>query len=498
MSAALLLVALLAQPGFVETRLELGGPVVTFETPDVDDDQVGDVAAVVRERGKRTMLIYLGNDRGGFPTQPSWRWTLPAEVVAYGFFDLRPEPGLELLLLSRRGLYSISPASSKVRGNLRNELKARVFPELADTSDLPRWDWFVDLDGDGAREILLPVDGALVAYRRDDSGLTPTATLPLRESFSTPSRNLRFRVGEGRLGGRVSPLPAMFEGAPSSFPVLDEDRMLDRSRQFEAPWLVDWDGDGRPDIVDAGGGRIGVKRQEPGTRFASVTDWVSEDGDGEIELVNLDHDALLEVVRIVEDGDGLAKDYTVRVYDRDAAGAVAEDASCVLRFNATDVEVEFTDVDNDGIPDLTARLIDLPSTLGALGSLKVSTSMLIHLGDGGCSFPRKPDARFDRDLAPEDLSRLLELLVVDMTGDYDGDGRNDLLTIRPDGLLEIRPIVGDGDGIRFRDEPLSVYLPKKPVESASAAWLSRDDVADLVLRHRESLTLFVSHVGDGR
>ena len=101
-------------------------------------------------------------------------------------------------------------------------------------------------------------------------------------------------------------------------------------------------------------------------------------------------------------------------------------------------------------------------------------------------------------LRPEELSRILELLVVDLSADFDGDGLRDLLNIRPDGLVEIRPLVASAGGIAFASEASSVYLPPAPVRDAWPCWLTRDGIADLVLRHEDALTVFVSVKGAQR
>ncbi|MBL8767013.1 MAG: hypothetical protein JNL94_06605, partial [Planctomycetes bacterium] len=83
-------------------------------------------------------------------------------------------------------------------------------------------------------------------------------------------------------------------------------------------------------------------------------------------------------------------------------------------------------------------------------------------------------------------------------GDFDGDGVNDLLSMQQDGLLEIAAIVRDGDRLKFADRTLTRHRPANPVRGTLPAELSHDGVSDLVLRHENALTVFVSRGGGRR
>jgi hypothetical protein len=120
----------------------------------MDGDGASDLlVSVVEEEGDRSLRLYRQN-QGGFPQTSSWRMTLPADVTFFTALDVRDEPGLEVVLGARSGLYSVSPTRS-VQGNLRPEVRLPLLPDLAAEEEVPRWHLTKDLDGDGHQELMV-------------------------------------------------------------------------------------------------------------------------------------------------------------------------------------------------------------------------------------------------------------------------------------------------------------------------------------------------------
>ena len=141
----------------------------------------------------------------------------------------------------------------------------------------------------------------------------------------------------------------------------------------------------------------------------------------------------------------------------------------------------------------------LPSALQAVADVWVEGRLFVFRGQADGSVSRKPDLRFERRLRPENLARIRESLVFELSGDFDGDGAKDLVLIRADGVLQIFPMKKSGDGLSFASDPSTSVRPNRPVRSARAESLSSDRVSDLVLRHENGLTVFVSIAGsEGR
>lgn len=491
---------------FVESRFEVGGDLLAYETPDVDGDARGDVLLAAREGNERVLRLHLQTPAGGFQVEPTFRLALPQDVVGYALFDLREEPGREIVLLTRTGVFSVSTTRKGLRGNLRRELSAPLFPDLSAADDVLRWDWVADIDGDGRAELLVPSEGALVALAVTASSeggrsLSPVATLPLRVEAETHSPGVDIRVGRARVDVRTD-LPALFPSRPGRAPTFGSPPLLRRSESWRLPRLLDWDGDGRLDLVDAFGEQVEVRRQTDARTFPARESFAlpSSDGDDEdrsIRLVDVDGDGRPEAVRFGAERDGLGRDYAVTVHRRDGDG-FAKTPVARVKLNAGNARFTFHDVDSDGRQDLIVRAVELPTGLDQLAAIRIDTRVLVFRGgeDGGLS--SRPDARWERSLKPDDLARIRESFLAELEGDFDGDGLSDLLVVRPDGLLQVLPLRRDGDGLSFGAEPLSTHLPRRPVRDARPADLSHDGVGDLVLRHDDGLTVFVSRAGDGR
>ncbi len=498
MSSWALVVVLAAAPvDFVESRLEVDGRLLSYETPDVDDDERGDLLLVTREGDDRVLRLHLHADGGGFASEPTFRLALPRDVVAYGLFELRDEPGRELLLFTRNGVFSVSTTRRGLRGNIRRELEAPLFPDLSASDDVLRWDWARDVDGDGVEELIVPSERALVVLAvgggEDGSRLAPVATIPCRVESETASPGVDVRLGRARLDVRTD-LPALFPGRAGRAASFGRGNLLRRSETWSLPRLVDWDGDRRLDAAVVSGDGVSVRRQAAGRGFLAALEAglpEAEDEDVSLRLVDLDGDGTHEAIRLAGDRDGLNRDYSATVYRRRGEG-FDEIPTARIKLSAGNARFTFPDVDADGRRDLVVRAVELPTGIDQLTSIRVDTRVLVFLGGDGGTLSTRPDARWDRSLRPDDLTRIRESFLAELEGDFDGDGLADLLVVRPDGLLQVLPLVRDGDGIAFSDEPLSTYLPKRPVRDARPAYLSHDGVWDLVLRHDDGLTVFVS------
>ncbi|MBK6942019.1 MAG: VCBS repeat-containing protein [Planctomycetes bacterium] len=500
-----LLAATLAEPEFVESRLEFPGRVLSYECPDINDDSRGDLFVVTREDEDRVLNYFAAAADGSFPDAPTWRLALPADVVAYGLFEARPDPGLEILLFSARGVYSLSTTKAGLKDNLVREIEIAVFPGLADPDMVPRWSLAKDLDGDGVDELLVTTKYEIAVHRaprpQDGKGFVRIGTIPARPDDESPRARGRFdRRAEIRI---ETSLLDLFRGSTSSVPRFEQLRYLEHSQAMRVPALVDWNGDGRVDAIpkfDAAA--IEVFEQHENLTFDAtpkkVEFAIDESDDARIQLLDLDGDGRSELFVEREDGDGLSRDHVVTVFARGADGLFAKDARARVKLNASDVDWSVLDVDHDGRVDLVARVVDLPLGITDLAAVRLEMKLLVFRGQGGGELSRKPDFAFERSLKPEQMERIRESFVLDLGGDFDGDGINDLLSMQADGLLEITAVERDGNGLRLAAKTLTRHRPANPVRGTLPAELSHDGVSDLVLRHEKALTVFVSRGGGQR
>ena len=496
-----LALALRSEVPFVESQLRFDGELLGYETPLVNADGLGDLVVIVGAGGQRSLLLFLQREDGSFPSSPDWRLSVPPEVVAYACFDVREEPGRELLLLSATGIHSVSPTLPGLRGNLRSELRLSLFPDLAAGDELLRWPWVLDLDADGREELLVVSAGQLVILRveSDASGrsrLVPRGALPCR----TEPREASGEVS--MLGGQisvqtVSPVITLFPGTASSVPAFRSSSLLNQTREWMLPCLIDWNGDGLIDGVWTGSDGFEVDLQQPDGSFLAgprpvLTAEILAGLEDDLRLLDLDGDGSVEVVALGSERDGLTGTYTLTVFPRTPGSGDLMPATARIKLSASQVRFRFHDVNADGRLDVVARVTELPGALATLTAARIDMSVLVFLGLPGGTFSRKPVARFERRMPMEHFARVRESQFMELGTDFNGDGLNDLLCLQSDGLLQVTPLTGGGDQLAFADQPLSNYRPPKPVRDARPAMLSPDEVSDLVLRHEDSLTVFVS------
>jgi hypothetical protein len=326
----------------------------------------------------------------------------------------------------------------------------------------------------------------------------------LSKRGSLPCRTER-QEAEGEvslLGGQISfetlsPVITLFPGVPSSVPAFRATSFVSQSKEWLLPALSDWNGDGLLDAVWSGSGGFEVLRQQSDGSFQEGPDPAAGEGipaalGDDLRLLDLDGDGRSEVIALDSERDGLTGTYTLTVYPRSPDSGDLLPATARVKLAGGQVRFRFHDVNGDGRLDVVARVIELPSAMQSLTAVHIDMSVLVFEGLPGGVLSKKPVARFERRMSTEHFTRVRESQFMELGADFNGDGLNDLLCLQSDGLLQIFPLVREGSGIAFANEPLSSYRPPKPVRDARPALLSRDGVSDLVLRHEDALTVFVS------
>lgn len=504
MSGALAaLLAFAELPPFIESRIEIGSDRFEYQLADVDLDVRVDLIVTACTNGERTLRLWRQRPDASFPSAPDWTLAVPADVISWSLLDLRAEPGREVLLMTRGGVHSVSTTRVGLKDNLRRELAAPLFPDLPDPTRLPCWRLTRDVDGDGKEELLLIADDALRIFA---PAADPAATPALVEVGRLPAseRPLRARTrgtfsfggggmrGEGPLRGAT-----WFAGARTSQPAGFDPKLLERRRTLELPRLMDFGGDGSLERIEtsgsgwnvtpltlAGGSSAGVVHVElpRAARDADSTEWLDVDGDGRNELVAYQTGGDDKVAMLFPATADPATPLAARI---------AETPTARIKLAGMGVQFWLTDVDHDGRLDLTARVVDVPTGLSTLATVRLDTAFHVFRGQPGASWSRVPDFSWERSFRPEQLTRVQESLLINLGGDFDGDGCNDLVTTQLDGRVEIRR-VSKGEQLALETKPVVSFAPPAPVDRLETWDLSMDGIADLMLRHEQALTFFVS------
>jgi len=508
-------------PPFVESRIDVGTDRFEYQLHDVDGDRRVDLVVTSASAGERALRLWRQRPDAGFAGEPDFRLTVPPDVVSFALLDVRPEAGDELLLLTRGGVFSLTTTVAGLQGNLRRELSMPLFPDLADARRLPCWRLAKDVDGDGRPELLVVSGSELVALGVEPAGEGGERRLAVRRRFhcGDPARDearAELEIGGGGITMRARRgLSSIFPGTRSSRPSSNEGPLLARRASLRLPALLDWDGDGRIDLVEIGERAFAVRRQAADGSFAASAESIARPaaiadeprpgstangggGGATLELRDVDGDGREELIAFKQEGGGANAPHVVLVFPRDAEGRPSAEPSARVKLAGLNVDWEIVDVDRDGRLDLTALVLDVPTGLTTLATIRLDTAFHVFRGRAGATFSRAPDLTFARSFRPEQLSRAQETLLTKIDGDFDQDGVSDLVLTQLDGRVEIRPVTRAGERLVLASKPIASFQPPAPVQRLETWDLSMDGVADLMLRHERGFTLFVSRKGAGR
>lgn len=494
----------------VRSRIDTEARILEGFVEDLDGDGAGDLLLVLRDGEQRRLAWHRQRPGGRFEASADGTLAVPPDVVAFAIHDVREDPGPELLLFTRGGVFSLSTARAGLRGNLRRELSLPLFPDLATPRALPRWDLSADADGDGVPELLLLSDGILLALARAAApaaaGSVPAPSLVPVASWHAVLRSdlaagpaATYEPGRG--GPRDTPRPTFLASLPSSRPDLLPERFLSRETSWALPALIAAGGGRVLEAASFEGGRlvIGPPDPRPGDPFPAGGGRVATDhalpGDADtvadLRFVDLDGDGREELVVIEEDPGGKA--HVVRVHVLREDGGVREEPTARIKLGGVGVTFAFEDVDGDGIRDCIARQFDVPLGLTSLTPPRIQMNLLVFRGGPGGTLSRHPDLRRESRANPEDLAHPEVALLQDLSGDFDGDGLRDLVSTSPERGIEIRRLEGSpGGALHLAGEPFRVLSLDPDVVALRVVEASPDGVADLLLRREGGVELLVS------
>jgi len=421
-------------PTYHEYAWPRGERIVDHEVFDLNGDGRKDLTLV---RGRR-VSIYLQDAKGRFhPSDPRHqRFNFIDKAILWTFADVDGDGRAEVLFLARDGVYYYRWRRTHLSFVPRLLFRTKTILTTASREEVRRKDFYLDLDGDGVRDLLLPGDAALVLYRG----------LPGRK-FAPPER-LSMRPDVAVSVG--SNLPTAF--ATSHY-------------WYAQPRVGDWNGDGRQDILIYQRQQAVVFLQrEKGARFGPNPDLVMPvtytgpltegrfklDRELPTEFVDLQGDGLVDVVATHM---GRA---TTHIYYGKKGRTALKRPDLLLRLPGVTFLHFVVDLDGDGRQDLILARTDRPGLLDIVKVLitkEVPVELLFYYGRKVGGFPRQPDERRDLDIPIlfSSARRGLNVgtsAVLSVLGDFDGDGMRDLLLrSSSDELAVFR-----GEGRKFADD----------------------------------------------
>ena len=459
-----------ASPFTVETFGDLG-PITQKAYDDLDGDGKSEIILMSGHR----VSIFRMKEEGGYGDRPAWTLDLAADALYFDVAQVDADPSTrEIVLVTPRGVtfHAIRRGVPKPRAEL---LVAAENLVTRGQEDDVHWRGFLrDLDGDGLTDIVLPTAAGFALYyqgKHPETGApgvwpaAPDRVVPirLRSSFSVGEPGLT-----GFLHGEL--------GVPD----------------FR---IKDFNGDGRNDFAVDDGRSLRIFRADDENRIGAKS---SET----IDLTPLaDAAGNLPRLRIRDlSGDGIP-DFLVThryegVTDLFLGGKPFEKPALTIRLNGWAFDPRVTDLNADGRPDL---IIPVTSRVGAVAALRlvatgvisVHNHVFLNTGDATSPFPARADVVRTLQLSIRlyvdgtGRVRTAHTLLVELSGDFTGDGRNDLVYYQGSNRLAF--YAGVRDGLFMEDPYLRVRIPDTDgVENLSSVVLDLDGdgKSDLALAYR--------------
>ncbi|MHC5036717.1 MAG: FG-GAP repeat domain-containing protein [Planctomycetota bacterium] len=453
---------------FNEHRFLVGGKLEGRIIEDMDGDGKKDLLLV---EGRR-MVLYLQGPKG-FGRWPSQVFVLDPRAMMVDVGNRENRPGKELVFAGPGGIFAYPWSKGKWVPKPVAWLEGETAIRQGTGPPLLR-EFFSDLDGDGRDDLLVPVRGRYVLLRQEKGGgFSRSAELRVGPS-------VRLRVPRGRRLG-----------------------VLGGVMRFPLPFVEDFDGDGRRDVIIRRGMDLHVFLGREGKAFPEKPDFMVQTGlpnqekqlSGRIQVV-------FEVPLLVGDlgGDGVSdivaclplKGEALAFTRREGRGTGKP--SFVFRMDGWPLGAMIRELDGKRGPDL---VIGGVGKIGIWSVLKIflTKEIIVHafffLNRGEGRFSSKPDRTWDLAVPLKFAMtakgfRLGTTLAVNFDGDFNGDGRKDLLVRRGNVQLDIFP--GEAEDVFSRKpwqsltimnaEPYRYVFPE-------AVDFNGDGAADILIHYRD-------------
>lgn len=514
-----LLAAIAAAPGdevrHIDASLEFDGELLDHRFVDPDGDGTLSLCVAVRKKdGTRELRLHALTRRGVDP-EPEHSIAVLEDVLAYGFADVRDEPGAELLFMTRTGAYSYSLTKDGYRGNILRLATLELLYNVPDRRALPYWAYTVK-GGAGDRDlVLLPGREALAVFG-------PRRTTEDDGAREAPDPYEVWALFDGSGGETWSPGDDE-EGASMSgsgqleLQISRRDQeiflssaavsgsLISAGESYQAPALVDLDGDGRRDLVLLVEDNLHIHMASTGgisavaTRVEALPEVIADaPGSADIEFADLNGDRYLDLlVRIESDSEGFENsEMRVLVLLGAEGRLVPEEPQQVFRFEAGMLRLHVADANADGRPDLLMRKFVLPSMLETVSGLEFELTHLAYFGqEGRLPFERKPDLNQTEVYGTQNIGEAIKnrkLLL-----DCDGDDIPDLVEVDVKGRIAIRRLKREsgffsGESWELDENAWKRFDARGAVLSLDVLDVNADGLADIVSPGARSLTLLLS------
>ena len=461
-----------------------------------------DLVLAVRGDDGRELRIHACRPNG---IDPVPRRSVPMldDIIAWGSADLRPEAGNELLLLTRGGAWVYSIQKDGYRNNAAPIARVELIYDLPNPAALPHWDFVLPgPDGQGADRFLLPARDGFAVWSPDpekEATWQPGTTFPVEHANTSSDRSLS--AADNRSRGRARVALAL---KGDDIPLLADDEadaadLLSDSLAYRAPAMMDIDGNGSLDLLiwTKEGLAFHSAGASQATSLTPLPKYLTPDkSDLSLQLADLDGDGDIDfLARLKGESKGLSNSKVQVLTLLQSPGQLfPKKPNGVLRFEASELRTEVTDVNGDKRPDLVVRKFELPGLLESVNGLEFTFTHLVFFG-GKRGFERKPSVKATEIYDEDSVAGVIANY--ELVRDCDGDGIADLAAIDLGGRLAVRRVQKSsgffsGDSWSLEEAPWKRFETRGAISSLSVPDLNGDGLGDLVSLGSDRLTIMLS------
>lgn len=495
----------LASVDFVSSEIDTGDNRQGYWNGDMNGDGLQDIIiATWSEANGREFLIYTQETSGNFSGAPWRRIEIKKDIVAFALADLRTDPGSEFLLFTGSACYSLSCAKEGYSGNLKKLFEFELIKSVPDKKAIDFLGALSDLNSDSLVDILIPGQKNYFLFKgQPDEGFSKPFILPEAKIILKKSKqgqnNLSIGPAGVSAGGQalyanllISKLQPETLKNPVHPPILNSRNWIpgvsigrfNSDELHDFIYLDDIESDNKNTK------RVNIVYQSKSDTLPFAPGWQGElTLYDTIKMMEVDGDHLMDIITVKMNG----LNSTVYIFLNKEGRFIFDTPDHIIKLTGISSDFEAIDLNLDGYPELIINAYSA-SPVKAVSSGSVERRLLIFkgrkMGEEKTLFDRTPAFTYEENFTATNFKALTGER--SFSGDFDGDGVNDVISIDNNGALTANRINRD---LKLEAEPFFYFTPVHFITGKTLVRLNQDNRTDIILEHQQGLSLILSRKG---
>jgi hypothetical protein len=495
----------LASVDFVSSEIDTGDNRQGYWNGDMNGDGLQDIIiATWSEANGREFLIYTQETSGNFSGAPWRRIEIKKDIVAFALADLRTDPGSEFLLFTGSACYSLSCAKEGYSGNLKKLFEFELIKSVPDKKAIDFLGALSDLNSDSLVDILIPGQKNYFLFKgQPDEGFSKPFMLPEAKIILKKSKqgqnNLSIGPAGVSAGGQalyanllITKLQPETLKNPVHPPILNSRNWIPgvSTGRFNSDELHDFIYLDDIESDNKNTKRVNIVYQSKTDELPFAPRWQGElTLYDTIKMMEVNGDRLMDIITVKMNG----LNSTLYIFLNKEGRFVFDNPDHIIKLTSILSDFEAIDLNLDGYPELIINAYSA-SPVKAVSSGSVERRLLIFkgrkMGEEKTLFDRTPAFTYEENFTATNFKALTGER--SFSGDFDGDGVNDVISIDNNGALTANRINRD---LKLEAEPFFYFTPVHFITGKTLVRLNQDNRTDIILEHQQGLSLILSRKG---